>query len=291
MTSSGGGNVEAFREIGKLREMAWVVTGVQAVVTTLFHTYYPLTRQFVFTYFASPALYGVLTSERFSSLQWWSCSWMALAIPFLWLIGRVMDRWRQRSYWKAWIICSCLGLALWLATWIMELVWLVQRNDPSFYDNPANSYRACCTPEFYNTVGACPNFEAPHPECDPSIDYGELGTNGDFVFYFGITFAYVVIWAMYIWLGFTLMKLVAIYNASFLGDTLKQQDNSGLTTPLLQVPDDETQLNSRFSVHGSSLVSSSAVPSSATTTMTTVPAILSSSVSRTVVQDRLKKGL
>jgi len=72
------------RDIHRVQYYLWWATGVQLVVAMLFFSYYPWTRQFVFTYFASPATYGVLTSERFSSLFWWICSFTTLSIFPLW---------------------------------------------------------------------------------------------------------------------------------------------------------------------------------------------------------------
>jgi len=149
----------------------------------------------------------------------------------------------RRSYQWAWTIIAIIWLAIWLVMIGYMTAWLIQRNNPSMPNNPANSYRACCVPEFYNVVGACPNFGQPHPECDPGINIDELGTNGDFVFFYFITVTNILMWIIYIVLGFALLKLTEILNRE--GDpssplyqlaTSKPGDGSVAFLPATSVP-------------------------------------------------------
>ncbi len=64
------GSSEVFSELANTTDLLWYVTAFQLAVYILYQSYYPLTRKVIFTYFASPATYGVLTSERFATLQW-----------------------------------------------------------------------------------------------------------------------------------------------------------------------------------------------------------------------------
>ncbi len=121
------------------------------------------------------------------------------------------SHWRRRSHKKVWIGYVSFELIFWLAVMGVEIWWLSTRNDPSFPDNPATSYRACCTPEFYNTVGACPNYGSPHPECDPGIDISELGTNGDMVFFFAVTVVFTVTYIVYLVLGMQILRLTDMH--------------------------------------------------------------------------------
>jgi len=202
-------------DVSTLQFYLMLLSGFQCAVTTAFFLYYPWTRQFVFTYFASPTTYGVLTTERWNSLFWWICILTALQIFPLWYSGWMQVKWSRRSWKIFWIAYICVLLAIWLVTLGYMIAWLAQCNDPSQPNNPANSYRACCTPEFYNTVGACPNYGQPHPECDPGINLSELGTNPDFRFFFFIELSEVFIWGFYIWLGWAIIKPTELALAAF----------------------------------------------------------------------------
>jgi hypothetical protein len=258
------------REIGSIQDMLWTAVFFQLVVSMLFYAYYPWTRQFVFTYFASPSTYGVLTSERFASLLWWIGSLNILALPPLVWVGWMNSHWLRRGFKLTFIIYCALILAWWLATVGIETWWLVTRNDPTFPDNPANSYRACCVPEFYNTVGSCPNFGVPHPECIVSINLNELGTNGDMVFFYAITWVYVIVWFVYIVLGVRLLRLTDVF--------VKEGDDDTSLVPLRMAgakPDD-----------GSTVIT----PTATTPTGTGAPMLLNQVSARNVVQQRLRVG-
>jgi len=188
------------KTIFTLTYFMWYVSVVQLVIATLYFWYFPWTRMFQYTFFASPATYGVLTSSRFN-LQWWVFSLTALLIPVLWFIGWMNNHYLSRGTKIAWLTMCSVELALWLLTFGISIWWLSDRNNPDFPDNPANSYKACCTPEFYNTVGSCPNFGAPMPECNPGINLSELGTTWDFIFFFGVTFAMCIIYILYLYLS------------------------------------------------------------------------------------------
>ena len=206
---SGKGGVA--RELFSTTYLLWYVSAFQLGVTIVYFAYFPWTRKILFTYFASPATYGVLTSERFVSLQWWVYSLTALVIFPLWWVGWMNNHYLSKWPKTTWIAFCSVELALWVATWAIETWWLIDRNNPSFPDNPANSYKACCTPEFYNTVGACPNFGDPHPECTPGININELGTNGDMVFFYAITVVMVVVFILYIVLSVQIMRLTDLF--------------------------------------------------------------------------------
>lgn len=178
-----------------------------AVVGTLYFWYFPWTRQIEFTYFASPATYGLLTSRRFD-LEWWTYSMTALQFFAMYWVGLTMRRFLVRWLKVAWnyVICP-IEIALWVLTWAVEIWWLAANNEPNFPDDPANSYLACCTPEFYTTVGSCPNFASLHPECDPSINISELGTPWDMIFFFIITIVMIGIFIVYLVLTLQIMWL------------------------------------------------------------------------------------
>jgi hypothetical protein len=183
----------------RLTQYLWYVGGVQCIITTLYFLYFCWTRQLVFTYFASPATYGLLTSEHFVSLQWWIFSLTALCIPPLYWMGLMLGHYYTR--WMKMVWCYFMvpaELALWLITLAVDIYWITTKNDPAFPDNPANSNLACCTPEFYTTVVSCKNYLNPAPECNPSINLSELGTNGDMKFFFAVTLIMVGIFTLYL---------------------------------------------------------------------------------------------
>jgi hypothetical protein len=260
-------------EIASLQDMLTASQFLQLIVTMLFYSYYPLTRQIVFTYFASPATYGVLTSQRFDTLLWWMVALTIFALPPLVWIGEIKSHWRRRSYKITFIIYASFLIAWWAATIGVQTWWIVTRNTPSFADNPANSYRACCTPEFYNTVGACPNFGAPHPECDPAINIGELGTNGDMIFYYAITWGLTIIWVVYLVLTVNLLRTTDVYE-KMLRENLLQQ----AMVPM-KFPDASDSDGSTLELTGTPSTSGNA---------TTVPTLLSQSSVRNVVQQRVR---
>ena len=129
----------------------------------------------------------------------------ALTIPAIWWVGWMNNHWLSRSKKITWLVICSVELVLWLLSFSVLTWWLWDRNNPEFPDNPANSYKACCTPEFYNTVGACPNFGAPHPECDPGINLSELGTNGDIVFFYAVVVLLCIIYIVYLYVSVQVM--------------------------------------------------------------------------------------
>ena len=197
-------------DVIQLQFYLFLLSGFQCLVSMVFFSYYPLTRDFIFTYFASPTTYGVLTSERWSSLFWWLCSLQTLQILPLWLSGWMQVLYSRRSWKNFWLAWCFILLAWWLVTLGYLISYVATRNDPAYPNNPANSYRACCVPEFYNVVGACPNFGSSHPECDPGINLNELGTNGDMVFFFFFVVVDILIWILYIVVGWALIKPTAL---------------------------------------------------------------------------------
>jgi hypothetical protein len=227
-SSEKDGGRGAFKDIGWLKRLTWYIATAHTVIATLYFTYYPWTRKFVFTYLASPSTYGILTSERWVSLQWWTCILTALCIPPILWLGIMNDAWLTRwlKWWWLYVIVP-LELVLWLLTWAVEFFWLATRNDPRYPTNPATSNRACCTPEWYNTVGACRNYGDLHPECNPGIDFGELGTNPDFVFFFVVTFAMLVVFILYFVVSWHYMKRC---------DDLVKYGDPECPIPLYQVP-------------------------------------------------------
>ena len=105
---------------------------------------------------------------------------------------------------------SCGG-GQWLLNFIFACIWLAGRNNPADPGNPANSFLACCTPEFYSTVQSCGNYGDAHPECNPSIDLSELGTNGDFVLFFVTCFCMLVICILYMALALNIMWMTDLF--------------------------------------------------------------------------------
>lgn len=57
------------KTIFSLTYLLWYVSAFHTAVTTVYFFYFPWTRKILFTYFASPATYGVLTSNRWD-LEW-----------------------------------------------------------------------------------------------------------------------------------------------------------------------------------------------------------------------------
>jgi hypothetical protein len=192
--------------------LSWYVAVAHTTFATVFFWYYPWTTDIPFTYFASPSTYGILTTERFVSLQWWLFSLTPLCIPPILLLGFMNNHWLTRWPKLVWIYAVCpFETVLWLLTFIFECIWLAGRNDPANPRNPANSFLACCTPEFYTTVTSCGNYGDPHPECNPSIDLSELGTNGNFVLLFVVTFCMIVVFIMYMALALNILWLTDDY--------------------------------------------------------------------------------
>jgi len=196
------------RKLQSAQTRILIVTIVTYVILTVFYAYYPLAESFVFTYFSTPGLYGVLVSERFQSVYWWitslwSLSWFAVFWSMWMLIF-----WKSKPYKIAFLIYLGISMVWWFSIFIVQFIWLLNKNDPSFPDNPASSYRACCTPEFYNTVPTCPNFGSAAPECNPPINLSELGVNGDFVFAFAFNIVLFALWGVYIALTVNFMRLV-----------------------------------------------------------------------------------
>ena len=177
--------------------------------------YYVLTRKYRFTYFGSPTTYGMLTSERFASLDWWTTYfWMFSMFPLLWVGTFMLLNWKSNGYKTAFIVYLSVTLALWLCTFVVHIVWLRGRNNPADPDNPASSYRRCCTPEFYNVVPTCENYGSATPECNPPINLSELGTNGDFWIGFSFNVGLIVLWAFFLYFTIEFMKLINKYGAS-----------------------------------------------------------------------------
>jgi hypothetical protein len=195
----------------RLSVITYIVYGIMSV----FMSYYLLTRKFVFTFFGSPATYGMLTSERFASLEWWATlSWTAAWFPVLWVGSFLLLHWRSKGYKITFIVYLAVTMVVWLCIFVLHLVWITGRNNPLTPDNPANSYRACCAPEFYNTVPKCENYGSASPECNPPINLSELGSNGDFVVAFAMNISFIVLWAFYLFFTVEFMKLMDKYNAN-----------------------------------------------------------------------------
>jgi hypothetical protein len=177
--------------------------------------YYVMSRSFIFTYFGSPATYGMLTSERFATLDWWTTyCWVFAWFPVLWVGTFMLLNFRVKGYKIAFIVYLSVSLAVWLSTFVIHCIWMRQRNDPTFPNNPANSYRSCCTPEFYNVVPTCPNFGSAAPECNPPIALAELGSNGDFALAFCFNISLIVLWSFFLYFTIEFMKLMDKYAAT-----------------------------------------------------------------------------
>jgi|WetSurMetagenome_2_1015567.scaffolds.fasta_scaffold00112_55 hypothetical protein len=135
----------------------------------------------------------------------WTYSLTAWVIPILWWIGWMNNHWLSRPYKITWLIFCSVELAVWLLTLGVCFWWMLSRNEPTFPDDPANSFKACCTPEFYNTVPSCPNYNHPMPECNPGININELGTNWPIVFFFVVIIIMIIIYMLYLWLSFQIL--------------------------------------------------------------------------------------
>lgn len=186
-----------------------IFAGVVSVITMTLLGYYPLTKQYEFTYFATPATYGVLSSDRFNTLDWWITALYVLPIFVCFWTGVMLVFWDTRGY-KIFMIVYLSILLMWFITvFIIQTIFLATKNDPSAgnLNNPANSYRACCTPEFYLSVTQCPNYGSPAPECNPSISLSELGANGDFVMAYCWTIAYMGLLSVMLYLTVRFMQL------------------------------------------------------------------------------------
>ncbi len=212
----------------------WIAVSIQLPITIIYTAYYPLAVTFEFTYFASPSTYGVLASERFSTLNWWVVSLASLAILPIYWNGLMQCYWRTRWLRIAFLVLVAVQTAWWVSVAGIQISWAAQRNDPSQPGNPADSYRACCTPEWYNTVPTCPNYGNLSPECNPSIDFQELGSSGDFIFAFVFNFAYIVIWVVYTVLAAYFYRLMDQFRA--MGYRDKDEDDVEEEVPLKYQP-------------------------------------------------------
>jgi hypothetical protein len=61
-----------------LFSMIWVVMPV----SLFFFGFYALTREFIYSYFFTPATYGVLTTNWYRIWDWWKTALFALMVPF-----------------------------------------------------------------------------------------------------------------------------------------------------------------------------------------------------------------
>lgn len=211
----------------------FVFTIILYGVLTIFFAYYPLAKQFEFTYFSTPALFGVPVSDHFVTLDWWVTSLYVVAwFPVLWVVF-MLFYWKVRGYKTAFIIYLAITLAWFVCVLAINIVYLLSGpNDPLHPDNPAGSYRRCCTPEFYTAVPECPNFERPMPACNPPIALGELGVNGPFIFQMIVNAIIIVIWIVYLVLTLRLRRFMDTYedkggDSNYVAVTLKKGDDNG----------------------------------------------------------------
>ena len=197
------------RDIQITQTWLLVMAGVMCVLHMAFEGYYPLTKQYKFTYFATPASYGVLSSYRFASLDWFMTGLYVLPELAIFWIPVMLIFWDVKWYKLALIIYLAILLMFGVSFFVIQTIWLTTKNDPTTgnLDNPANSYRACCAPEFYMAVQDCPNFGKPSPDCNPAIALGELGTNGDFVFAYTWTILSMALEVLLLWFTIQLMRL------------------------------------------------------------------------------------
>ena len=97
---------------------------------------------------------------------------------------------------------------------ITDSVVLAGRNRSEDPLNPANSYYACCTPEFFTTVTTCPNYGNPTPQCFPPRTRQDIGANGDFVMVYIMEFVFCLSYCLVAVLLLQMDNLLRIINTS-----------------------------------------------------------------------------
>jgi hypothetical protein len=209
-----------------------VLTSILYGIMSVPMQYYFITRLIRFTYFGSAATYGILTSERFASLEFWIALLTVSAwFPVLWVGSYMLAQWKSRAYKIAFLVYLSITLAFFTSVFVIHWTWLTGKNNPAFPDDPASSYRRCCVPEFYNVVPTCPNYGSLTPECNPPINLSELGSNGDFWVGFGCNTSLMILWALYIYFTVEFMRLVDRYQAQLeKGKKTPPTDEAATTT-------------------------------------------------------------
>jgi len=221
-------------ELKGIQTRLWILAGVASALWLVFYFAFPvLITQITYTYFADPALYGVVSNDRFETLFSWAVSMYALTgFPVLW-VGIMITFYRLRWVKILFLVFLFITLLWYFVLLIIQFIWINNANDPAWPKNPANSHRACCTPEFYNTIRTCPNFDRPAPECNPPINLNELGIPGEYWFQFSYNLIVIAAWVAYIIMTFQFMRKMSEYESeggdkTYTQKTLKGADDPGL---------------------------------------------------------------
>lgn len=139
-----------------------------------------------FVLFAQPAHIDVVirTVPRFHHYGWYKVIPFAVEPVVLLLVVLGLAFPLSRPIRIIAFILLLASVAWFVGVLIADAVQMAQRNDPADPLNPANSYYACCTPQFFTAVASCPNFGIPSPQCSPPRTLQDVGGNGDFIMVF-----------------------------------------------------------------------------------------------------------
>lgn len=122
--------------------------------------------------------------RRFNGFDWYKSVPFA-AMPVILLVVLCCMIFLYVRWLKILSILLLLAVSLWLvAIGIIDIVNMSNPNHPETPNNPANSYAACCTPQFFTTVTTCANFGLGSPQCTPPRTLADIGVNGDTIFVF-----------------------------------------------------------------------------------------------------------
>lgn len=139
-----------------------------------------------FVMFAQPAHIDVVipTVPRFNHYGWYKVVPFAMEPVVLLLVVFALAFPLSRFIRIIAFVLVIASIAWFIGVLIADAVQMAQRNDPADPRNPANSYYACCTAQFFTAVASCPNFGNPTPQCFPPRTISDIGVNGDFVMVF-----------------------------------------------------------------------------------------------------------
>lgn len=168
-----------------------------------FFGFYAMTRDYVYTYFFTPATYGVLTTNWYKVWDWWKTAMFTLIWPMpAFVMAEIIF---FKVFWikVVFLVYLVLNEFWWITVVVVDIVLMASDpNDPTVSTtNPARSFKACCAPEWYLTVPKCPNYGAANPLCYfPIYSIKELGFNWVFVVTFIMECIVMGIWGVFIYL-------------------------------------------------------------------------------------------